>query len=147
DPFSAELKLKYQAECSYKIVDSEAIGIRAALRASNAATPENKACADAVTRRRGNPDCTFAVHRGTGELRQFNLSERSASAHSLSEALIGANWRVSTLEEEQAELDRRAAAQKKISFANEQELRAKELEIAQRALQFVQASASVAPAK
>lgn len=157
DSFSKELKTKFPQDCDCKTVERQAEQLRSNLFASNSATPENKACADAVARRRAMPDVTFAAHRETGELRQFNLSDsksekitgrrRSPSAESLSEHLLGSAWRVATLEEEQEELERRAAQNKKLVFASEHELRAKELQLASRALEFVQPSAPAAPKK
>jgi len=95
----------------------------------------------------------MVIHRNTGELRKFDIGTDDgrgsrASSFGLSEQLlVGGQWRVATLEEEQKELEARAKAQREYHFKNEQELRAKELSIAEKALQYVGAIAQqTAPA-
>jgi hypothetical protein len=145
DPNSKDRNLLFDYEVDVKTFQKECFALRERLRSEMRATPENRACPEAVARRRAQPGVAMVIHRSTGDHRKFDFStffengrtKEKASAMELSEQLLKGFWRLATIEEEQAELERRAQVSKEIQFKNEQELRAKELEVAGKALQYI----------
>lgn len=133
DPFSHELRIVGNNEIDGTLFRKKAFALCEEMKQRNRATPDNDKFPDAVNELRKNPELTWATHRTVdGEVRRFELVGDPGA--NLAKELMGRHWRVSTLAEIQKELESRNTGLKEIRFKNEQEMKAKELDLATKAL-------------